>query len=182
MFAPTFETQASVMKSFYLLLCATSFALTSVGLEIDWHYIFLAVGGSLGGSMLLAYFRREKSWFEATYKVGMAAVAGLIVGSVIVKYRGMIDAEYIAAVYAASAMLMLFFARTIVGFAESNAGKITTTIFQRVFNINLEDRDPPTAKKPTAARGKRGSMPSVVPSDCDVQIVETTITQEKEGN
>lgn len=175
-----FDNYDWLMKTVYLLLAAASFTLTSLGLEIDWYYIFLAVGGSLGGSMLLAYFRREKSWFEATYKVAMAAVAGLIVGSVVVRYRSMIDPAYIAAVYAASAMLMLFFARTVVGFAESNAGKITTTIFQRVFSIDLED--PPTSKKPSRARGKRGSMPSVVPSDREVQIVETTITQEKEGN
>lgn len=183
-----FEQNAGPMKTLYLLLCAISFSFTTVGLEIDWHYVMLAVGGSFAGSLVLTYFRREKTLFEKLYKVFVAAVAGLIIGSVIVKYRGMTEQEYIAAVFATCSCLALFFIRTVVGLAESNAGKITTTIIQRVFNIDLGE-SAVSADKPSRSRGKR-SMPSVVPEDDgedageisgSAQIIETKIIEEKEG-
>lgn len=169
MFTAPIEQHESLMKSAYLLLCAASFALTSIGLEVDWVFISLAIGGSLAGSMLLGYFRREKSLFEQGYKILAASVAGLIVGSVIVRYRSMEDPAYIAAVYSASGCLVLFFIRTIVGLAESNAGSITTTLIERVFNIELQKK----------GKAKRGSMISVVPDECPLandrmQISETT--------
>lgn len=185
------EQNAGLMKTLYLTLCAISFAFTTVGLEIDWHYVMLAVGGSFAGSLVLTYFRREKTLFEKLYKVFVAAVAGLIVGSVIVKYRGMVEQEYIAAVFAVCSCLALFFIRTAVGLAESNAGKITTTIIQRVFNIDLSESAAPAEKPSRSHRQKNRSPimpPSVVPEDTvppnppqTVQVVETTIIKEKEG-
>lgn len=187
-----FEQNAGPMKTLYLLLCAISFSFTTVGLEIDWHYVMLAVGGSFAGSLVLTYFRREKTLFEKLYKVFVAAVAGLIIGSVIVKYRGMTEQEYIAAVFATCSCLALFFIRTVVGLAESNAGKITTTIIQRVFNIDLGE-SAVSAEKPSSdprRQKRRSSMPSVVPEDDgedageisgSAQIIETKIIEEKEG-
>lgn len=165
------------MKTFYLLLSAISFVMTSLGLEVDLRYILLAIGGSLAGSFILSYFRREKSLFDAAYKIIVAAVAGLISGGVINKYYAITEAEYVAGVYALCACLVLFFMRSVVGLAESNAGTIVTTIFQRVLNVQ---QSPKLPKDPRPRR--RPSVPSIVPEDTespDVQIVETQIVKEE---
>ena len=178
LYAFDLEAHSALMKTLYLSLSGLSMVLTSLGLEVDVRYIFLAIGGSLAGSFILSYFRREKSWFDASYKLIVSAVAGLISGGILVKYYGYTEAEYIAGIYALCACLVLFFMRSVVGVAESNAGTIVTTVFQRVFNISA---DPKLPKDPRPR--SRKSMPSVVPERSEapnVQVVETQIIQTEE--
>lgn len=132
------ESSGLIMKTLTLFFASVSFVLTSLGLEIDLRYAALAIGGSFGGSVVLAYYRPERSWFEQTRKVVVSTTTALIVGSVVVKYRGMADAEYIAFTYFVCGTLALIFIRAVISLTESNAATFTTTLVQRVFNIKLD--------------------------------------------
>jgi hypothetical protein len=140
------------VKMINFILPAITFALTSIGLQIDWHYIALAVGGSFSGSVLLGYFRREKSKYEQIYKVVTSAIGGLIVGSALVTYRRMEEPAYIALAFFICSMLVLIILRTFLSLTETNAATLTTTLIQRVFNIKL---DSASEKAPARSRGGR---------------------------
>lgn len=126
-----------LVKAFNLFLAAISFGLTALGLEIDVKYVALVIGSTFAGSLLLGFFRPEKSFGDRMRKIGMAQVAGLIFGSVIVEWRGMVSPSYIAGTYCTTAMVALIFLRSLVGLTESNAGNLTTTLIQRIFNVKL---------------------------------------------
>ena len=134
-------------KMFNFIVPAISFALTTVGLGIDWHYVALAVGGSVSGSVILSYFRREKSRYEQVYKMLTSSIGGLIVGSAFIRYREMTEPAYIALAFFICSMLVLIILRTFISLTETNAATFTTTLIQRVFNIKLDGERPKTRRQ-----------------------------------
>lgn len=185
-----FSNQGSqLFKMFNFLLPTMSFMLTAAGLQIDWHYIALAVGGSVSGSVILSYFRREKSRYEQVYKMLGSAIGGLIVGSAVVSYRQMAEPSYIALAYFICSMLVLIILRTFISLTETNAATLTTTLIQRVFNIKLdnENGEPRRRRKiedvhilHSADRPPIVVIPDTAKPD-EIKVIEQTEIEKKEG-
>lgn len=193
-----FDSDGSlIVKMLTYLLPICSFVLTSIGLQIDWQYVALAGGGSLAGSVILSYFRREKTKNEQLYKIVVSAIGGLIVGSAIVTYRELVQPSYIALTFFICSMLVLIILRVFIKLTETNAATFTTTLIQRIFNVKLEKSDGETiVHRPKGNGGKRRSEniqvqehddgpPTVVIGDKakpdEVKVIEQTVIETKEG-
>lgn len=168
------------MKLAHMFSLLTSFVMIIAALNVDWQYIALAGGGSFAGAVILAYFRRESNQYEQLYKILAGTIAGIIIGAGITEYRQLTAPSYIAVTFFLAGSLNLLILRTIVSMTESNAQRLTTTLVQRIFNVNLGDGEPPAA----ASRRSKSAGPRVTPTDsvppetnsiANVQIKETVI-------
>src|SRR3954468_11231193 len=102
------------MKILNFTLPTATFWLTAVGLAIDWQYVALVVGSTFAGSLLLGFYRPEKTFAARVYKIAMSVVAGLVFGSVMVEYWHLENHAFISGTYCSVSMLALIFLRTIV--------------------------------------------------------------------
>src|SRR3954468_9270165 len=101
------------MKILNFTLPTATFWLTAVGLAIDWQYVALVIGSTLAGSLLLGFYRPEKTFAARLYKIAMSVVAGLVFGSGFVAWRQLEHPANIAMAYCITSMLALIFLRTI---------------------------------------------------------------------
>jgi len=179
--ANSMDYSSLVLKMVNFIIPVFSFVLTAIGLEVDWYYVALAIGGSVSGSVMLSYFRREKSRYEQIYKMLTSAIGGLIVGSAVVTYYGMMVHPYIALTFFMCSMIVLVILRTFLSLTETNAITLTTTLIQRIFNIKL---DTPEEKR----RGKHnhltpekilteGIPPHIKPDE--IKVIEETVITDK---
>lgn len=129
------------MKALYLILSFASFALTYAGLAVDWQYVALCIGSSIAGSLVFGYIRPELTFWRQAVKGCMATIVGLIFGSALIEWQSIEKPEYIGLAYFSASLLALIVIRTLVGLFETNAGSITVTLIQRVFNIRLSEND-----------------------------------------
>lgn len=197
------HTPDLVMKMFNLLLAAISFGLAALGLEIDVQYVALVIGSTVAGSLLLGFYRPEKTFVERMKKIAMASLAGLIFGSAIIAWREITTPAFVSLTYCMTSMLVLIFLRTLVGLTETNAGTLTTTLIQRIFNVKLDrrgncpDDEIHTTKGGTRSRRRRpriaandihisknpNAPPTVVIGDSakpdEVKIIEQTVVETK---
>lgn len=190
------DTGGQIVKMLNFILPTFSFILTAAGLQIDWHYIALAVGGSVSGSVILSYFRREKSRYEQVYKMLTSAIGGLIVGSAVVSYRLMEVPSYIALTYFICSMLVLIILRTFISLTETNAATLTTTLIQRVFNIKLDEEIGGSQRREggQSRRRKIDEVHVVTSANCppvviipdtakpdEIKVIEQSEIEKKEG-
>lgn len=136
------EPLSLVMKALNFMLPTISVFLTAIGLAIDWHYIALAAGSTMAGSLIFGYFRREKTFGAQLYKFMVATIGGLVLGSFIAYWRDYTAPAVISLTYCVSAMLVLIFLRTVVSLFEENSRTFTVTLIERIFNIKLDPRKP----------------------------------------
>lgn len=134
------STRAS-MKVINFTIPSIALWLTALGLEVDAQYLMLVGGSSIAGSLMLGYFKPEKTFFAQLNQMIMATIGGLILGSAFVEWRQYQNPAYISLSYCICSMLVLIFLRTIVRLFEANAGKFTTTLIQRIFNVKLDEVD-----------------------------------------
>ncbi len=151
-----------------IFLPAISFVMTTAGLEVNWLHIVLAAGSSVAGSLLLGYFRPEKTLGSQLNKMAMATIGGLIVGSAIVQYKDLTNNAYISLAYFTASIVVLIFVRTFVGLFEANAGSLTTTLIQRVFNVKLDKGRDENGNE--IHRTKGGTRRRTVHKDGDIHI------------
>lgn len=176
------HTPDLLMKLFNLLLAAISFGLAALGLEIDVQYVALVIGSTIAGSLLLGFYRPERTFVERLKKIAMASLAGLIFGSAIVSWRMIEMPAFISLTYCMTSMLVLIFLRTLVGLTETNAGTLTTTLIQRIFNVKLNrkgdcDDEIHTTKggtRRTRRRPRQGIHISQSPDKKPVVVIDET--------
>lgn len=177
------EPLPMAMKLLNFMLPAISGLLTSVGLGIDWHYTALACGSAMAGSLLFNYFRREKTFGAQAYKMAMAAVGGLILGSYVVHWRGYTAPAEVSAVYCLSAMVVLIFLRTVVSLFEEHSRKITITLVQRIFNIKLDEKTKRPRRRGVHVSTAPNCPPEVVIEPTaepdEIRVVEQTVVEQK---
>lgn len=138
------HSEIPTMKIIYLLIMAGCFAFNTFILDVNWHYVAIAVGGSFSGSIILAQIKRENSVVEQCYKILGSSISGLIFGAMLAKWRNIVEVEYLLGTFFFTGMLSLFFVRSIVKITEQNSDGVTVTIFQtfirRVFNVRTRNK------------------------------------------
>ena len=132
----------------------------TLNMPIDYHLIDIltVIGASLAGAVVLVYYRRELSYKEIFFKVGCAAILGVVCGSVITTYFNLHALPYVFAVYFFSSLLAIFIIRGLLSVTEQNATNIVITVLQTLIR--------------SAPRG----LPQVTPNDTarNVTTVEQT--------
>lgn len=130
--------EEKIMKVSTSILCSlvmawNIFLLTLDG--VDPIIVCVALGGSISGSFLLIYFRRELTFAERLLKFVCSSIAGVLFGAVSHTYFEITKIPYIGANYAIVAMVSLFFIRALLMVSEKNCVDIVQAFIQRVFNL-----------------------------------------------
>lgn len=184
------EIPANFMQILNFLLPMVSLLLTVVGLETDLQYIALAGGSAVAGSLLLGYFRPEKTLGSQVNKMAMATIGGLIAGSAFIQWRQIDTPAYISLAFCTCSMLVLIFVRTFVSLTEANAGTLTTTLIQRIFNVKLskdnadDDERPRRRRSEVLVSQKPHEAPTVIIGETakpdEIRVIEQTIVEKKD--
>lgn len=126
------------MKILDAAILTIAFVFNALVIDPEWRSIIIAIGGSLSGSVILAYFRRDVRKGEQLLKVIASAVGGLVLGTVLQEYTHIESEAYRLGLFFATSMLALVILRTLLNLTEQNAADAVKGILQRVFNLRLE--------------------------------------------
>lgn len=126
------------MKIFDAAILTIAFIWNAFALDAEWQSLAIAVGGSLSGSVILAYFRRDVRKTEQLFKVIASSIGGLVLGTVLQKYLHIEAEEYRLGLFFACSMLALVVLRSLLSLTENNVAELIRGVLQRVFNLRVE--------------------------------------------
>jgi hypothetical protein len=104
-------------------------------LGIPAEYAALALGGALGGGMVLSYMKPTKFWVERLIKIVLSATSAIFIAPAFIHYYNITSKEYIALIFFIISMLSLFILRALINLTEQNATSVIKQVFIRVLNI-----------------------------------------------
>lgn len=131
--------QSPMIKLLDAAILTIAFVFNALVLDADIQNILIAVGGSLSGSMILAYFRRDARKAEQFFKITCSAIGGLVLGTVLQEYFSLEKEAYRLGLFFITSMLALVIMRSMLNLTERNAGELLKDIFQRIFNLQLKE-------------------------------------------
>ncbi len=102
-----------------------------ITLETDWRYALVISSASVAGSIVLAYYRRDRDYKEIFFKSACASILGLVVGAVVTKRWEIESVEYLIGTYFFASLLSIFFIKGLLSFVEQNAVGMIITIAQK---------------------------------------------------
>lgn len=126
------------MKTLDAAILTIAFIWNAFALDAEWQSLMIAIGGSLSGSVILAYFRRDIRKTEQLFKVIASAIGGLVLGTVLQKYLHIEAEEYRLGLFFACSMLALVVLRSLLSLTENNVAELIRGVLQRVFNLRVE--------------------------------------------
>jgi uncharacterized membrane protein YfcA len=129
-----------------------------IALNTDLTYIVTIAGASIAGSVVLAYFRRDRDHREIFFKAACSSLCGLVTGAVITKRWEITAVEYVIAVYFSASLLSLFFIKGLLSFTEQNAQGLIVTILQRIINPQNGRLLPSVTPDDTVPPNNRGQV------------------------
>lgn len=135
----TFNFDSSpFMKLFDAAILTIAFVFNAVVLDAEWQSLAIAIGGSLSGSVVLAYFRRDSRKMEQFFKVLCSSIGGLVLGTVLLEYFHVENPAYRLGLFFFTSMLALVVLKSLLTMTEQNASDVVRGVLQRVFNLRLE--------------------------------------------
>lgn len=127
------------MKLFDAISLTLIFVFNALILDPEWLSIALAVGGSLSGAMMLAYFRRDNTFWELFLKVCSSAIGGLVLGTVLQEYLNIEPPAYKLGLFFFSSLLALGTIGAMLSIADKNLAAVLKAVLQRLSGIKLEN-------------------------------------------
>lgn len=127
------------MKILDAAILTVAFMFNALILDAEWESLAIAIGGSLSGSIILAYFRRDSRKVEQFFKVICSALGGLVLGTVLQEYLQIETPGYRLGLFFIASMLSLVVLKSLLSLTEKNSGEIVRGILQRVFNLQLKE-------------------------------------------
>lgn len=134
-----FHDTSSSLKVFDALILSAALVFNSAALGVDWQYLAVAVGGSLSGAVILAYFRRDSRKIEQVFKAICASISGMVIGAFIQEHFQIERPQNILAVFFFASLLSLVLLRSLLVITERNAGDILRDALQRLLNLQTRD-------------------------------------------
>lgn len=128
------------MKIFDLIVIGTVFLMQTLLFAPEWQNFLIAVVGSLTGSIILAYFRREIDKWELLLKVFCSAIGGFVLGTVLCTYFNITNPNYRLGLFVATAMLALTILRALLNLTERNGQEVVRDVLQRLLGVRLAEK------------------------------------------
>lgn len=129
------DTTTPLAKLLDAAVLASAFVFNALVLDADWQSIAIAVGGSVSGSVILAYFRRDPRKVEQLFKVVASAIGGLVLGTVSQEYLRIESQAYRLGLFFIDSMLALVVLRALLSVTEQNAVEIIRGSLQKFLNL-----------------------------------------------
>lgn len=134
-----FVDHGNFMKIHDAVILILAFIFNALIIDAAWQDLAIAVGGSVSGSVILAYFRRDNRKFELFLKVMASAIGGLVLGTVLQKYLNIESSEYKLGLFFTTSMLALVILRSLLSLADDNASELLRGLLKRVFNLRVDN-------------------------------------------
>lgn len=135
---PMMDQHGTFMKLHDAAILTIAFVFNAFVLDAEWQSLMVAVGGSISGAVILAYFRRDTRKAEQLFKVLASAIGGLVLGTVLQRYLHIESEEYRLGLFFATSMLSLVVLRSLLSLTENNVAELIRGVLQRVFNLRVE--------------------------------------------
>ena len=133
-----FNSHNTMQNLLEILLLTTILSFGAVELDLSSKTVAIAILGSVSGSLVLTYFKRD-SRFEMIFKILCSSISGLFIGATIQEYSACEKVSYIGFIYFLTSLLSLIFLRAILSFSESNAHDLVKSAIQRLFNLQTPE-------------------------------------------
>jgi hypothetical protein len=137
----TFPNETLPMKVLDFIVLTVTLLFNTLILGLDLAYIAVAIGGSLSGAVMLAYFRRDPRKTEQAFKTLCAAIGGVILGSTLEEFAKVTQPKYLLGIYFFSGLLSLAILRGLLNLTERNSAELCRMVLQRIFNLRLPEEN-----------------------------------------
>lgn len=121
-----------------ILLLTALYIGGAFALNTEVVYIATIALASISGSVVLAYFKRDRDRKEIFFKSAAAAMCGLVIGAIITRRYEITATEYVIGVYFFASLLSIFVIKGMLAFTEQNAADIVRNILQSLFRLRIE--------------------------------------------
>ena len=121
------------------VILTAAFAFNAAVLDASLQAIVIAVGGSVSGAIILAYLRQDGRWLEQFFKVATSAIAGLVLGTVVIEYFVITAPAFRLGVFFTSSLLSLVVLRSLLTLTENNIADVLKSLVQRIFNLKTPE-------------------------------------------
>lgn len=147
------------MKTIDLIIVLSAFLFNTLLISPSADSFLIAVGGSLTGSIILVYYRREASKWELILKIFTSAIGGFVLGSVLQEYFHIENESYRLALFVVSSMLALTVLRALLNLTEKNSSEIIKAALQRVLGLRIPGERATRRRVKKLANGRYITLP-----------------------
>ena len=138
------------MKLFDAMILTLCFAFNTLLIGVDWQFVAVAVIGSLSGSIVLAYFRRDSRRMEQGLKTLCSSISAVVIGSAIHEYMAVVSLKYDLLLFFCCGLLSLVLLRSLLVVTEKDGVQVVRSALQRVLNLQTPNE--------RSSRGGRADM------------------------
>jgi MFS family permease len=123
------------MKLLDAIILTFVFAFNTLLIGVDWQFVAIAVVGSLSGSIVLAYFRRDTRRMEQGLKTLCSSISAVVIGSAIHEYMGVVSLKYDLLLFFCCGLLSLVLLRSLLVVTEKDGLEVLRSVLQRALNL-----------------------------------------------
>jgi hypothetical protein len=103
--------------------------------NVNWPFIAIAIGGSLSGSIVFGYFRRDKKLTEQIFKITCAAISGVVIGAAADEWVNTGNPKFSLAVFFISGFVSLALLRATLQITERQTLTILRDVISRILGL-----------------------------------------------
>jgi hypothetical protein len=107
--------------------------------NIDWPFIAIACGGSVSGSIVFGYFRRDKRLTEQLFKMACAAISGIVIGTAADEWIAAGNPKFSLAIFFAAGFVSLAVLRATLQITERQTLSIMRDLLSRLLGIHNDN-------------------------------------------
>jgi hypothetical protein len=135
-------------KNIVLLIISAAVLLIEswyVGVQVT--HLIAAIVGSTAGSLVIVYFRREKSQVETILKIIVSSSCGVILGAATIEYLQIEKTAYLLTAYFFCSLNAIVFFRGLIGILDVSLKQILLQIISRVLDVKIASRAPKDGRR-----------------------------------
>lgn len=126
--SPTFKLFDSFIITGFLIF-------NSLVANVDWPFVVVAIGGSVSGSIVLGYFRRDKRRIEQFLRSACAAISGIVIGTVVDELLALGNAKLSLGIFFASGFVSLAILRATLQITERHTLEVMRDVLLRLLGL-----------------------------------------------
>lgn len=116
-------------------LIAFTFLFNATVADVNWPFIAIAVGGSVSGSIVFGYFRRDKRFIEQLFKMACAAISGIVIGAAADEWLNTANPKFSLAVFFTAGFVSLAVLRATLQITERHTLIIMRNLILRLLGL-----------------------------------------------
>lgn len=112
-----------------------TFAFNAVMAQVDWPFVAIAIGGSVSGSIVLGYFRRDRRLVEQLFKMACAAISGVVMGAAIDEWLALGNVKFSLGIFFTAGFVSLAVLRATLQLTERHTLELLRDVILRLLGL-----------------------------------------------